>query len=41
MQEEVLDEMEAVGGADPVVANFSTHYLKKGIWPSVKKMLRQ
>ena len=39
IQEEVLDELESVDVADPVIANFSHHYLKRGIWPSVKKAL--
>ena len=39
IQEEVLDELESVDVTDPVIANFSHHYLKRGIWPSVKKAL--
>ena len=39
IQEEVLDELESVDVADPVIANFSHHYLKRGIWPSFKKAL--
>jgi hypothetical protein len=40
MNEEVLDELDPISEADPSqkIANFSNHYLKRGIWPGVLKV---